>query len=197
MTPAPHDDELDATVARWIDGLREGDPASANGLWQRYFRRLVRAAEGRIAPALERTYDGEDAALSAFHSLCRGVRAGRFDDLQRGDELWSLLVVITARKIQRRARAERAVKRGGGAAPAQELDDVLGREPTPDFAIEVAEEAEELMERLEPRLRPVARLKLEAHANEEIARALGCSLRTVERRLGLIRRTWSEGPSDA
>ena len=53
--PAPHDDELDATVARWIDGLREGDPASANGLWQRYFRRLVRAAEGRIAPALERS----------------------------------------------------------------------------------------------------------------------------------------------
>lgn len=192
--PQPEDDDLDATVARWIRGLRDGDAAAADGLWGRYFRRLVDLADARIAPGLQRTYDSEDAALSAFHSMCRGVRAGRFDGLRRGDELWSLLVVITARKIQGRARAERALKRGGGAA-AQDLDALLGAEPTAAFALEVAEEAEHLMGSLDPRLRPVAELKMEGHSNEEVAAALGCALRTVERRMGLIRRTWAQEES--
>lgn len=193
--PPSEDDDLDATVARWIRGLRDGDSAAADGLWARYFRRLVDVADARIAPGLQRTYDSEDAALSAFHSMCRGVRGGRFDGLRRGDELWSLLVVITARKIQGRARAERTLKRGGGAGPAAELEALLDGEPTAEFALEVAEEAEHLMASLEPRLRPVAALKMEGRSNEEIATELGCALRTVERRLGLIRRSWAEEDS--
>jgi DNA-binding CsgD family transcriptional regulator len=39
--------------------------------------------------------------------------------------------------------------------------------------------------------RHIARLRLEGHANEEIAKELGISLRTVERKLGLIRELWS------
>ena len=85
-----------------------------------------------MAPGLERTYDGEDAALSAFHSLCRGVRAGRFEALHSGDELWSLLVVITARKIHGRARAERAIKRGGGANGMVDGPDVMIKVRTKD-----------------------------------------------------------------
>ena len=191
------ENELDATVADWIRGLRDGDPGSADGLWRRYFERLVAAAESRLAPNLQRTYDSEDAALSAFHSLCRGVRAGRFDGLSRGDELWSLLVVITARKIQGQARAERSVKRGGGAAPVTGIDAIAGLDPSPDFALEVADQLEHLFSRLDPRLRPVAQRKVEGLSNEEIAGELGCAVRTVERQLGLIRRTWSEDADDA
>ena len=36
----------------------------------------------------------------------------------------------------------------------------------------------------------VALLKLEGHSNEEIARSLDCGLRTVERKLDVIRKRW-------
>ena len=36
----------------------------------------------------------------------------------------------------------------------------------------------------------VALLRLEGHSNEEVARSLDCSLRTVERKLEVIRKRW-------
>jgi len=44
----------------------------------------------------------------------------------------------------------------------------------------------------------VALLKMEGYTGEEIADRLGCSLRSVARKLELIRRTWlgGEGPDD-
>ena len=46
-------------------------------------------------------------------------------------------------------------------------------------------------------LRQVALMKMEGYTHEEIADRLGCSLRSVGRKLELIRRTWlDEGRSD-
>ena len=54
------------------------------------------------------------------------------------------------------------------------------------------EECELLLGRLDdPALRTTALLKLEGYANEEIADRLGCTVRTVERKLARIRETWS------
>ncbi len=197
MPPSPRETEIDATIARWIDGLRHGDPASAEGLWQRYFERLIDFADRRLAPNLQPVYDREDAALSAFHSLCRGVRAGRFPELSREGELWSLLVVITARKVYTRARAEQAAKRGGGGVHAlggdgAAIEAIVGAEPSPEFAAEVADQAEHLLSLLNEGLRNVALRKIEGLSNEDVAAELGCAVRTVERRLALIRRAWSE-----
>jgi hypothetical protein len=36
---------------------------------------------------------------------------------------------------------------------------------------------------------------MEGYANEEIGRRLGCALRTVERKLALIRELWGEEPA--
>ena len=66
-------------------------------------------------------------------------------------------------------------------------------EPTPAFAAQVAEEYGRLLERLDsPELRTVAMRKVEGYGNEEIAAELGCGLRTVERRLRLIRSIWEQ-----
>src|SRR5271165_6376539 len=62
-----------------------------------------------------RAGDLEDVALSAFASFCRGVEGGRFPQLADRDDLWRLLVTITARKALHLARDERNQKRGGGA----------------------------------------------------------------------------------
>ncbi len=42
----------------------------------------------------------------------------------------------------------------------------------------------------EESLRVVALLKLEGHSNNEIAKSLDCGLRTVERKLDVIRKRW-------
>ncbi|MFG0317278.1 MAG: ECF-type sigma factor [Planctomycetota bacterium JB042] len=184
---------VEATVSQWIEGLRGGDERAAGELWRRYFRRLVALADARL-PRSRRSFDEEDVALSAFHSLCEGVRGGRFPALGRRDELWSLLAVITARKAAGRRRGEAAQKRGGGAEPdGAEVTSVLGAEPTPEFAAEVAEESERLLAALpDDAMRDIALRKLEGYTNEEIAADLDCAVRTVERRLGLIRRLWAE-----
>ena len=68
---------------------------------------------------------------------------------------------------------------------------VVGNEPTPEFAAMMADEYRRLFGSLaDESLRVVALLKLEGHSNEEIARSLDCGLRTVERKLEVIRKRW-------
>jgi DNA-directed RNA polymerase specialized sigma24 family protein len=71
------------------------------------------------------------------------------------------------------------------------LSDLPGPEATPEFAVMVAEECRRRLDGLRETLRPVALLKMEGYTNEEIANRLGCGLRTVVRKLELIRKTWT------
>jgi DNA-directed RNA polymerase specialized sigma24 family protein len=74
-----------------------------------------------------------------------------------------------------------------------DLEHVLGREPTPEFAAQVAEECQRLLGRLkDASLRTVALGKMEGYSNEEIAGQLGCAPRTVARKVRVIRRLWGE-----
>jgi DNA-directed RNA polymerase specialized sigma24 family protein len=197
----------DASVTQWIDRLKAGDPDAAQKLWERYFRRLVGLARKKLRAAPRRAADEEDVALSAFDSFCRGAEHGRFAQLHDRLDLWQLLVLLTARKASDLAQHERRQKRGGGAvldeaalpvpadssAPEAALEQLEGPEPTPAFAAQVAEEYRRLLERLDsPALRTVAMRKVEGYGNEEIAAQLGCGLRTVERRLRLIRSIWEQ-----
>ena len=59
------------------------------------------------------------------------------------------------------------------------------------FATQVAEQFDRLLAALpSDELREIARLRLEEHTNAEIAGRLGCTERTVERKLVLIRSYW-------
>ena len=197
----------DASVTNWIDRLKAGDPDAAQKLWERYFRRLVGLARKKLCAAPRRAADEEDVALSAFDSFCRGAEQGHFPRLHDRLDLWQVLVLLTARKAIDLAQHERRQKRGGGAvldeaalpgpvdssAPEGALEQIAGPEPTPAFAAQVAEECRRLLERLDsPELRDVALRKVEGYGNEEIAAQLGCGLRTVERRLRLIRSIWEQ-----
>jgi DNA-directed RNA polymerase specialized sigma24 family protein len=72
------------------------------------------------------------------------------------------------------------------------LAQVVGPEPTPDFAAQVAEELRRRLDQLgDDQLRTIAVWKMEGHTNDEIAARLGCVSRTVERRLEVIRTLWS------
>jgi DNA-directed RNA polymerase specialized sigma24 family protein len=145
--------------------------------------------------------DEEDVALSALDTLCANVQDGSFPQLTDSDGLWRLLVVITARKALMLLRSEARLKRDRqphgdeldhhGDSPL--IDEFVGNEPTPEFAAQVTEEYQRLIELLDDELRAIAVAKLEGLTNQEISSRRNCSLRTVERRLHLIRLTWEEG----
>lgn len=184
----------DEKVTCWISQLKAGDAEAAERLWQRYFCQLVVLARRHLHPALRRAADEEDVALSAFDSFCRGLEQGRFPRLDDRDNLWRLLVVLTARKAGHLARREMAQKRGGDQAQAIEADlaRVIGREPTPEDAALMAEECRRRFEQLgEESLKAVALARIEGFSVAEIAARLGCTVRTVERKLRVIRTLWT------
>jgi DNA-directed RNA polymerase specialized sigma24 family protein len=194
----------DGSVTHWLRLLREGDSEAARQLWQRYYPLLVARAHAALGNRSLRTADEEDVVQSAFKSFYRGLQQGRFPDLADHDGLWGLLVVLTARKAARLARAEGAQKRGGGQVRAEAdlplgeedegaLEQVVGQEPTPEFAAQMAEEYRRLLGRLDSdELSSIAVWKMEGHTVEEIAEKLGVAPGTVTRKLNIIRRLWRE-----
>jgi len=184
----------EGSITRWLDQLQAGDSSAARHLWDRYFRRLVGLARLKLREAPRRVADEEDVALSAFDSFCRNAEQGRFSQLLDRDSLWRLLVVITVRKAQHLTRDQTRLKRGG-AGPDDDalLEEVLSREPTPEMALQMAEEYRGLLQRLaDPELEAVALARMEGYSVEEIAARLNCVPRTVKRKLQLIRAIWEK-----
>src|SRR5262245_42101268 len=99
------------SAMNWLEALKQGDPIAAQRLWQRYFGQLVHWARNRLSPALCGMADEEDVALSALNSFCRGLQAGRFPQLSDPHNLWSVLVMLTARKVARLVKHETRLKR--------------------------------------------------------------------------------------
>src|SRR3954453_13950943 len=108
----PSEDQ--GSVTRWLGGLKAGDPAAAQKLWERYFQSLVVLAQARLRAAQRGAEDEEDAALSAFDSFCASAAKGRFPQLDDRDDLWHLLVALPRRKAADQARRQQRQKRGGG-----------------------------------------------------------------------------------
>ncbi len=187
------------SVTEWLLRLRNGDrDEAAWRLWQVYFDRLVRLARARLASRPRLAADAEDVALSAFDSFIRAVEAGRFPRLDDRDDLWQVLLVLTARKAGKLIRREQAEKRGGGERAAAveacaATAATTGKEPDPAEVAAMAETCERLLEQLQDEdLRRVAVWKLEGYSNADIADRLERSVGTVERKLRLIRRIWED-----
>jgi len=197
-------------LTRWIHRLADGDALAAEKLWETYFQKLVHLARKKLEGVSLRAADEEDVALSAMHSFCRGMVEKKFPWVSDRQDLWKLLVTLTARKACAHMREHFAEKRGGGAVRGESIfqrpdgDDegrpqnegiaaILGKEPTPDLAAGVAENCQHLLAKLnDDRLRDIAVMTLEGMAAPEIAEKLGCVRRTVERKLERIREIWSK-----
>jgi DNA-directed RNA polymerase specialized sigma24 family protein len=196
----------DNSVTHWIGELQRGNREAAQHLWEKYFNRLVQLAGQKLRGRSLRAADQEDIALSAVHSVFRGIEAGRYPRICDRDDLWRLLMVITAHKALRLVRDEGRQKRGGnrtvltqGDVPdgeAAAIEQILSREPTPEFAVEVAEQCQRLLDSLpDDDFRRIAVAKMDGHSNEEIAVEMQCVTRTIERKLRLIRSIWQKADS--
>lgn len=190
----------DNSVTQWVSDLKTGDRGNAARLlWGRYFERLARLAQARLRAVARGPADGEDVALSAFDSFFQRVADGRFPRVADRDDLWKLLTTIAVCKASNQRRREGQIKRGGGrvigagdyAAGEDPLARVAGTEPSPELAAMLIDEIRQRFADLpDESLRVVALRRMEGHSNAEIAGELDCSLRSVERKLELIRQAW-------
>ncbi len=197
--------QLHASVTAWISDLKQGDSDAARQLWDRYFDRLTRLASRRLGNASRRIADEEDVAIDVFQSLCNGAEQGRFTQLGNREDLWKLLVAISGMKAVDQIRRETAQKRGSGDVRGHSIidspgetglgagfDRFLDAEPTPEFLVTLDEEKKRLFSLLaDDSQREVARLRLEGFSNNEIADQLGIALRSVERKIKVVRETWT------
>jgi RNA polymerase sigma factor (sigma-70 family) len=171
-------------VARW----REGDQQAAEELFRRYADRLIGLARSRLSAKLARRIDPEDVVQSVYRSFFTDSREGRYD-LQRGGDLWRLLVAITLHKlhdqIRRNTRGKRTVEReqnlGTDEVWLGMLPHSLAHEPSPVEAVALAEELEQFISRLGPADRRVLELRLQGYTVEEIAAQTQRGERTVRR----------------
>lgn len=197
-------DPIKQSISIWIEDLRAGDNRAAHEIWDRYFDRLVRHANRRLGNASRRFADEEDVAVSVFESLCEGAAEGRFKKLSNRDDLWKLLVAMTRMKAVDQIRRQTAKKRGGTELRGESIvdgptndqtpagfDQFLGEDPSPEFLVAMDEQYQVLMNALpDESQRQVAKLRMDGFANEEISKSLDISVRSVERKLRIIRDTW-------
>ncbi|MCA9240533.1 MAG: hypothetical protein KDA37_10050, partial [Planctomycetales bacterium] len=188
-----------------VDASTRATRRAQEELWERYFARLVRLASIKLGRAPRGAADEEDVALSALQSFFDGATEGRFPLLSDRHSLWPLLAKITAHKAIDQQRRALAQKKGGGAVRGNSAllgadgatpdfpDALLDEQLRPDYLVEVSEQCEHLMGLLpDDQMRCIARMKLAGHTNAEIAGQLQVAVRTVERRIGVIRQYWAE-----
>jgi DNA-directed RNA polymerase specialized sigma24 family protein len=189
------------SITVWIELVKQGDDEAARRLWDRCFPELVNLARRRMAGVSRRMEDEEDVALSVLDSFFRAADKGRFPDLNDRHGLWRLLKRIAHRKVvdlvrrtRKRVGEANVIQLGGSStndrAGIELVEDI---ELSADIAIMFNEQVRYLLDRLpDDKARRIAAAKMDGFTNKETALKLDCALRTVERRLAVIRRIWSE-----
>jgi RNA polymerase sigma-70 factor (ECF subfamily) len=185
--PAPTDHSL-------LHEIRQGDQAAAALLHQRYAQRLRALARAQCSADLARCVEVDDLVQSVFASFFRAASQGYYDIL-RGEELWSLFLVIALNKIRARGAYHRAAKRDtrrtvAGAAYEHTLEQVAARDESAQSLLRLT--MDDVLHQLPETQQDVIRLRLEGYEVKEIAERLGRSRRTCERLLQEARTNLAE-----
>lgn len=191
----------DDSFSEWLARLCQGDSAATSRLWETYFERMVLLARKQLRGTTRAVRDEEDVALSAFHSFCLGIRQGRIQINQNDVNLWPLLVTITMNKAVDQIRHTNRLKRRGnvpGPDPSQsntdKVNQIISREPSAEMIAAATESFDRLLRILDLtedlQLREIATASIQGDSPAEIASTLGCSHRTVQRKLKTIRCLW-------
>ena len=188
------------------DNRKEFQDAAAQ-IWSRYFGDLLELARRRIAPGLRRRVDEQDVLQSMYKSFCLRQQRGQYTLGDRTD-LWKLMVTIIQNKASNAAAHHKRQRRDvrmekqdpgddGNASASPHIEREEAPEPTPAEAAVLVEALQNRLEGLDETQRQLALWKLAGYTNEEIAgpEMMNCAVRTVERKLALIRDRWDEDAS--
>lgn len=195
------------SVSDWLTTVNTSDGEAETAwrhLWDRYAPRVTALARERLGQGRQPLADEEDVVIEVFKELFRGMQAGRFPRLGNRDELQHILATITQRRAidaARRNEFRGAHEVGESALPGADggdssdrpIDLVAAGEHPPDLSLLACEELSRLLDSLEDdKLRQVALMRVVSSTDREIAGALKCSVRTVQRKVRLIAQRWRE-----
>jgi RNA polymerase sigma factor (sigma-70 family) len=207
-------------AATLVRQFKEGHPDAIAEIVRRYYWRMVGMANRllrglNVEPAC---FDGDDAVNTTLSKLCEAAKAGKIHSMEESADFWNLFHSILKRNILLARDHNTRLKRGGpgllrsnsdgrfassvseGELPVRRLnrtvgilDDLRCCQPPPDVASSSKQEVERLLDLLDdPLLRTIATMRAEEYTNDEIARTLGTTTRTIERKLTIIRDVWSD-----
>lgn len=208
MNDATH--SITVLIGRLQSSKRADYDDAAQQLWNRYMHRLLDLARQQLSSRVRQREDEHDVLQSAFKSFCQRHQERQFD-LKDRDGLWGLLVRIVENKAsnvaKKHARARRNAFAEAQNQPASSGDTSAGIldgfddcAPDPAEAAALVEVIEARLAALDDTLRRIALWKLEGWTDREIAAPdkLDCAIKTVERKMKLIREKWSkEFPEDS
>lgn len=189
------------SITRILTSTQAVDEAGAEAIWREFFPRLLRVIEAKLHDVPKRVVDRDDIAQNAMHSLFKGLQGQRFSNVSNCDELWRLLVTITARKISAQRRRSLAAKRGGGQVRGESvfqrdtdaygINQILDTNAMPESADKILQTYQEMLPKItdEASVQTLMQ-RMEGYSNVEIAERLKCSVSRVEQRMAKIRRIW-------
>ncbi len=181
---------------------QQGDSQSAKEIWTRFFPRLL-GLSNRILSSRNFPLGAEDAVQDAFFHFFRSVQTGKYDHAMNREDLWRVLCMMTVQKSRKQLDREWTAKRGKGLVKLESqlqlnsdanfrLDEAIATLPTAEWDLRFSE----MLEELNDELREVAIMRLAGYTNSQIKESLVCSLRSVERRLQIIRTIWHQHQID-
>jgi RNA polymerase sigma factor (sigma-70 family) len=189
------------SVTQLAKAVKHRDHEAAQKLWTLYVPRLLALARRNLNRRIWLREDPQDIVQSVFKSFFHRAEEHQFDLESRG-ELWNLLLTITLRKVRNTAVRHRLKRRDyrvekRNPPPASDTSafdwEIPLNDPTPEDAAIFNEEFERLLNLLsKPELRKIALMNFEGRTNGEIAKELGCTERSVERKVARIRTEWEE-----
>lgn len=191
---------FEGSFSQMLIQLKQGEECAIQKLWDRYFEPLQRLAVERVNVKDRKMRDEEDLALSAINAFQESIKNGRYSSIEEPNDLWQLLVTIVEHKAIDHVRHEHAKKRGAGNVRGDSLIEGMGciaefdmnHEERVDFLDHLKIN---LLKLEDPTVQEVVFRKFEGFSNKEIAVKLGKSISSVERKLRLARRIWTESES--
>lgn len=177
-------DEL-ADLELW----RQGDEAAAQHLFDRYVNQVVALARRHLSRPIAARVDAEDIAQSVFRTFFHRARQGQFQ-VEAPEDLCKLLARITVHKTIRQIAFHKRAKRDVTAETGETQEMLLNRlakGPTPEEALALIEQLQQILSHLKPIDRQVLELRMEGYKNLEIADKLGISDRKIRRLMERLR----------
>jgi len=178
------------SITRLLSGVKKADAEAACDLLARCYARVADVSHRKLAGTPHRGFGTDDVANSAFCAFLVRAAAGDFPRLENREDVWQVLTLLVKDAIVTRLRNEGRQKRGGGIPPVAitTVQHAICNLDNPALRALVDEARAELLRALpSDDHRRIVELLEEGYTRKEIAEKLGMGLRTLDRRLTVIR----------
>ena len=178
----------DASITKWINEHREGNPSAAEQIWNHYFEALARIGDRHLFDIP--VSNGEDAALEAMNEVLTVRADGKsiLDQVKDRGDLTPILVKKTQSRAIDLLRHYYAKKRHPGELVSldqigQIALDRAREEASPELAAMVREEVDDWVQKLTSARRDVVEYLLDGFNLTQIADRMGTTEREIDQQL--------------